>query len=94
MSHRLTVIEASSWAMANCFEIEKKLCKLKQFWYVDERIARKIQTDKASQEHEVMYPTGHARNVHVYEGIFERVPTSDKFVKLRRALTLPQRREI
>lgn len=69
MSHRVTVIEASSWAMANCFEIEKKLGKLKKSWYVDERIARKIHTDEASQEHQVaMYPTGRARNVHVYEG--------------------------
>lgn len=69
LSNRFTVIEASSWAMANCFEIEKKLGKLKQSWYVDERIARKIQTDKGSQEQEVaMYPTGHARNVLVYKG--------------------------
>lgn len=69
LSHRVTVIEASSWAMANCFEIEKQLGKLKQSWYVDERIATKIQTDKTSLEYEVaMYPTSLARRIHVYAG--------------------------
>lgn len=67
--HRVTVIEASSWAMANCFEIEKQLGHLKQPWYVDERIASKIQPDRASSKHEAsMYPSGRPRRVHVYDG--------------------------
>jgi hypothetical protein len=66
---RVTVIEASSWAMANCFEIEKQLGHLKQPWYVDERIASKITTDRASKKHEVsMYPSGGTRSIHVYDG--------------------------
>jgi len=67
--HRVKVIEASSWAMANCFEIEKQLGQLRQPWYVDERIASKIQTDRTPQKHRVsLYPSGRPRSVHVYDG--------------------------
>jgi len=73
IDHRVTVIEASSWAMANCFEIERQLGHLKQPWYVDERIASKIQTDSGSQKHEIsMYPSGRLRCVHVYDGYLWR----------------------
>ena len=36
----VTIIEASSWAMANCFEVEKALgAKWQKPWYIDIRIA-------------------------------------------------------
>jgi hypothetical protein len=64
---RVTVIETSSWAMANCFEIEKTIGKLKKVWYVDGRIAKKIRTKQSSEQHNVkMYPSGRERSVHVY----------------------------
>jgi hypothetical protein len=64
---RVTVIEASSWAMANCFEIEKKIGSLRKAWYIDERIAKKIETGQACEKHKVrLYPSGTPRNVHVY----------------------------
>jgi hypothetical protein len=51
----VTVISASSWAMANCFEIEQELRKRKwrKPWYVDIRIAGKIQTRQRFEEMKV-----------------------------------------
>lgn len=66
---RVTVIEASSWAMANCFEIEKKLGGLRASWYVDGRIARRIGSTQPSQQRKVqLFPSGHPRVVHAYKG--------------------------
>ena len=66
---RVTVIEASSWAMANCFEIEKKLGGLRASWYVDGRIVRKLGTTNSSQRHKVrLFPSGEPRVVHTYRG--------------------------
>lgn len=41
---RVTVIKASSYAMANCFaiEAEAKSKKLRKAWYIDVRIARRV----------------------------------------------------
>lgn len=65
----VTVIEASSWAMANCFEIEKELRRLRKSWYLDSRIAKRLQLSQLSQKHRVkMYPSGSERAVHVFNG--------------------------
>ncbi len=40
---RATILQTSSWAMANCFEIEKVLRREQASWYVDTRIVRKVQ---------------------------------------------------
>jgi len=67
-SPRVTVIEASSWAMANCFKIEKLARRWRKSWYIDERIAKKIQTNQVCQKHKVkMYPDGQQRSVHAYK---------------------------
>lgn len=38
----VTFIAASSWAMANCFQIAEKLKTQEKAWYIDSRIASKI----------------------------------------------------
>lgn len=68
-STRVTVMKASSWAMANCFEIEKRLGKYRASWYVDGRIARKLSGTCRSRQHSVeLLPSGHPRVVHSYPG--------------------------
>jgi len=67
---RVTVLEASSWAMANCFQIEKTLGKLRASWYIDGRIVRKLGARVGpSQKHKVeLFPSGKPRVVHTYSG--------------------------
>jgi hypothetical protein len=68
-SMNVTVLEASSWAMANCFEIEKKLGKLRAAWYVDGRIATRLPGVSPSAKHRVeLFPSGQLRTVHSYKG--------------------------
>jgi len=68
-SDRVTVLQASSWAMANCFEIEKKLGSLGAAWYVDGRIATKLRGTNQSKKHKVaLLPSGQQRTVHTYLG--------------------------
>jgi len=64
----LTVLRASSWAMANCFEIEKKLGRFRASWYVDGRIARKLQGVGPSSTHSVaLFPSNRRRVVYCYK---------------------------
>lgn len=74
---RVTVIRASSYAMANCFEIEEKAKanKLRSAWYIDVRIARKVRQAKASKWIVVaMLPSGRNRRVYVHdEYLWDRV---------------------
>jgi hypothetical protein len=39
-SSKVTVLKASSWAMANCFEIERELGGLMKDWYIDSRVTK------------------------------------------------------
>ena len=65
----VTVIEASSWAMANCFEIEKVLKLLKKPWYIDERIAKRLCTCQTFETKMVtLLPSNQPRAVHVFDG--------------------------
>lgn len=67
---RTIKLKASSYAMGNCFKIESKLgSKLKKPWYVDGRIATKLDTKQRFEKHSVtMLPKGKERDVYVYEG--------------------------
>lgn len=66
---RITVLQASSWAMANCFEIEKKLKKVRAAWYVDGRIARRLRGTNRSNERSVaLLPSGRHRTIHTFSG--------------------------
>lgn len=65
----VTILGASSWAMANCFEIEKRLGKIRAGWYVDGRIARKLRGTNQARKHQVaLFPSGRSRAVHSYKG--------------------------
>jgi hypothetical protein len=68
---RVTVIRASSYAMANCFEIEAeaKSKKLRSAWYVDVRIARKVPQARSPEWIAVsLLPGGKRRRVYVHDG--------------------------
>jgi hypothetical protein len=68
-SPSVTVIRASSWAMANVFEIEKTLGKLKKPWYVDSWIKNKIHTSQQSQKESMtMFPSKQKRTIYVFDG--------------------------
>ena len=41
-NRRVTILQASSWAMANCFSIEKLLKRHRASWYVDTLIVEKV----------------------------------------------------
>lgn len=43
-ANRVIILRASSYAMGNCFEIDKevKRCKLRKSWYLDDRLAKHI----------------------------------------------------
>jgi hypothetical protein len=67
-SPSITVIRASSWAMANVFEIEKKLGKLKKSWYVDGWIKNRISTSQRFQKESMtMFPLKQKRPIYVFE---------------------------
>ena len=67
---RVVRLKASSYAMGNCFIIEERLGKkLKKPWYVDSRIAKKLDTEQTLTKHSVkMLPKNKAREIYVYEG--------------------------
>jgi hypothetical protein len=66
----VTVIRASSWAMANCFEIEKRISsKLRKPWYIDGRIKERIRTCQTFQTETVpLLPMNRPRTVYVFDG--------------------------
>jgi hypothetical protein len=66
---RVTVLAASSWAMANCFLIEDKLRKYRATWYVDAWIADKLSgTLPAFRKGTVaMLPKKRRRSIHLYK---------------------------
>ena len=71
---RFVYLKASSYALANCFEIEKALKKLEMDWYVDSRIAEKIPVFAECDQHEVaMLPPG-KRKVYVLKGPIWKQP--------------------
>lgn len=68
---RVTVLRASSYAMANCFAIEKKAKdqRLRKSWYVDARIVKHLpQTGLTGSISVKMLPTGTHRQVYVHGG--------------------------
>lgn len=69
-SPRVTIIKASSYAMANCFLIEKYFKNMKKPWYVDSRLAKSLRTDAVATKKEKvpLLPGTRARQVYVYSG--------------------------
>ena len=75
----VTIIRASSYAMANCFAIEQvaRAKRLRGDWYIDARIVRHIRSLAPEQEtfRVEMQPTGRSRRVYVHYGPFSASPT-------------------
>jgi hypothetical protein len=68
--HNVTLIEASSWAMANCFIVEKALGgKCQKPWCVDSRITAQMQTSRTGSPHSVaLLPERRPRKIYVFDG--------------------------
>ncbi|PMY37691.1 hypothetical protein DMW99_22865 [Pseudomonas chlororaphis] len=66
---RAVVLKTSSWAMANCFVIEKTLGHHRADWYIDGRIANgaELPTPFASEEIELL-PKNTPRKINMYKG--------------------------
>jgi len=67
--HRAIVIKASSWAMANCFLIEKQLGRHRADWYIDSRVLSgiKLSIQKVSNRINLL-PKNKKRTIHMYKG--------------------------
>lgn len=66
---KITIIEASSWALANCFLIEKKLSHYRKSWYLDHRVFASIRTTQQCVTQSVaLYPRLQKRKVHMFDG--------------------------
>jgi hypothetical protein len=67
---RFVYLKASSYAFANCFEIEKKLGKkFKKEWYIDQHIFNKMNaTVNYQSESFEMLPTNEKRQIFMFDG--------------------------
>lgn len=66
---RAVVLKTSSWAMANCFLIEKALKRHRADWYIDSRITKdaNLPVPFASEKVELL-PKNQARTIHMFKG--------------------------
>lgn len=66
---RAVVLKTSSWAMANCFLIEKALKHHRADWYIDSRITKdaNLPASFASEKVELL-PKSRARTIHMLKG--------------------------
>lgn len=66
---RAVILKASSWAMANCFLIEKKLGRHRADWYIDSRITEgaNLPAPFASKRIELL-PKKKRRMIHMFKG--------------------------
>lgn len=66
---RAVVLKTSSWAMANCFIIEKELGHHRADWYIDSRITRHINLPKPFATNDVvLLPKKVERTIHMFKG--------------------------
>ena len=76
-NQRVTVLKASSWAIANCFEIGKTLKQHQASWYIDTWIVQKVQgLGTAFRKEKVrMLPKNRERTVFLYKNnqLFDEV---------------------
>jgi len=66
---RAVVLKTSSWAMANCFLIEKALKHHRADWYIDSRITKdaNLPAPFASEKVDLL-PKDQARTIHMFMG--------------------------
>lgn len=70
-ANRVVVLKTSSWAMGNCFAIEKKLGKYRADWYIDSRITKGTQlADPFTTKPISLSPKKECREIHLYRGYF------------------------
>jgi len=83
---RITLVRASSFAMANCFRVEEIIGKkLKRPWYVDSRLAKKIHTTQSYDKEPLDFMPGpEPRDVYVYRGYLWGRDGSDVDSPIRR----------
>lgn len=65
---KFVYVRGSSYALTNCFVIERELREKQKPWYVDSRIAKRINpTARYTREMVTMQPTGKKRYVYIYQ---------------------------
>ncbi len=66
---RAVILKTSSWAMANCFLIEKALKHHRADWYIDSRITKgtNLAAPFASEKVDLL-PKNQARTIHMFKG--------------------------
>jgi hypothetical protein len=68
---RVIYLSASSLAFSNCFKIESELKRLRADWYIDPRIATRINTRKADHLVPVeLFPRKTSRRIRVFHDSF------------------------
>jgi hypothetical protein len=65
---RCTVLKASSYAMANCFLIEKELKRHRADWYVDSRLLNAVTAQSFAKQHVALMPSKKKRCIHMFKG--------------------------
>lgn len=70
---RAIVLKTSSWAMANCFVIEKELKQHQADWYIDSRITSNVDLKPPFAAKEVqLLPSAESRRIDMFRGsLFE-----------------------
>lgn len=68
-SSKVTVLKTSSWAMANCFEIERELrrLKLKKNWYIDSRVTKGLRRPSREDMQVTLLPANRKRALSMYD---------------------------
>lgn len=66
---RAVILKTSSWAMANCFLIEKKLGRHRADWYIDSRITKGAGLSVPSSSKRIaLLPKKERRTIHMFKG--------------------------
>ncbi len=66
---RAVVLKTSSWAMANCFEIEKKLKHHRAHWYIDSRVSDGVNLQAPFSSEDVpLLPKHEPRRIDMFRG--------------------------
>lgn len=69
-SSRCTVLRASSYAMANCFLIEKQLKTHRADWYIDSRLSKSLSEQPFAREEVSVMPVKKKRCILMFKGYF------------------------
>lgn len=80
---RAVLLKTSSWAMANCFRIEKALKRFKADWYIDSRITKGVVLPKPMASEDVhLLPKEAKRTVLMYSGYLHQTDKTGQMGKM------------